>query len=193
LLSASWDTLGWIYFAEGKNDLAEEYVRAAWMSDGHEEVGMHLGEILEKKGDLVQAMRIYEMALSGRQGNSTTPVMNELHTRVEGLKKQGVKSQYAHADSVLQEQRTFHIPRSAGLKGSAIFFAQVSGVKTEKMGFISGDEPLRGLGEVLAHLDLRLAVPKDSHALLLRSGVLFCTTQPTCEFVLTPPESANVK
>lgn len=45
----------------------------------------------------------------------------------------------------------------------------------------------------LARLDLGLAVPKESHALLLRSGVLFCSTEATCEFVLTPPESANVK
>jgi len=193
LLAASWDTLGWIYFAEGKTDLAEQYVRAAWMSDGHAEVGLHLGEILEKRGDHVQAMQIYEMALSGRQGNSATPVINELHTRIDALKKEGVKSQYAHADSVLQEQRTFHIPRPGGLKGSAIFLTQVSAAKTEKMEFTNGDEPLRGQGGALAHLDLGLAVPKDSHALLLRSGVLFCSTQSTCEFFLTPPESANVK
>lgn len=58
---------------------------------------------------------------------------------------------------------------------------------------LSGDEELRGLGQSLGHLDLGLAVPKNSHALLLRSGVLFCSTESTCEFVLTPPQSANVK
>ncbi len=58
---------------------------------------------------------------------------------------------------------------------------------------LSGDEELRGLGQSLGQLDLRLAVPKHSHALLLRSGVLVCSTDSTCEFVLTPPESANVK
>jgi hypothetical protein len=94
---------------------------------------------------------------------------------------------------VLQEQRTFHIPRPAGLKGSGTFLMQISAAKTEKLELLSGDEPLRGQGEVLAHLDLGLAVPKVSHALLLRSGVLFCATQPTCDFVLTPPETANVK
>jgi tetratricopeptide (TPR) repeat protein len=193
LLVASWDTLGWIYFAEGKSDLAEQYIRAAWKSDGHAEVGLHLGEILEKRGDQVQTMQIYEMALSGTKGSSATPVINELHSRVDALKKQGVRPQYPHADSVLQEQRTFHIPRLHDLKGSAVFLMQISAAKTEKMEFISGDDPLRDQGEVLAHLDLGLAVPKDSHALLLRSGVLFCSTQPTCEFVLTPPETANVK
>ena len=58
---------------------------------------------------------------------------------------------------------------------------------------VSGDEGLHGLSESLGQLDLGLAVPKESHALLLRSGVLFCSTEVTCEFVLTPPESANAK
>jgi tetratricopeptide (TPR) repeat protein len=193
VLLASWDTLGWIYFAEGKTDLAEQYIRAAWKSDPHAEVGLHLGEIVEKRGDQVEAMQVYEMALIGAKRNSPTPVIDELHARVDALKKQGVKPQYPHAESVLQEQRTFHVPRTGTMKGSAIYLLQVSAAKTEKTEFVSGDEPLRSQGDVLAHLDLGLAVPKDSHALLLRSGVLFCSTQPTCEFVLTPPETANVK
>jgi tetratricopeptide (TPR) repeat protein len=193
LLLASWDTLGWIYLAEGKTDLAEQYIRAAWKSAPRAEVGLHLGEMLEKQGDQVHAMQIYEMAVSGSRGNSAAPAVDELHGRVDALRKQGVKSQYPHPDSVLQEQRTFHIPRPGNAKGSAIVLLQVSAARTEKVEFVSGDEALRGQSEVLAHLDLGLAVPKDSHALLLRSGVLFCSTQPTCEFVLTPPETANVK
>ena len=193
LLIAAWDSLGWIYFTEGKTDLAEQYVGAAWKNDAQAEIGLHLGQILEKRGDRLQAMQIYEMALSSGKGTSTTPVIDELHARMDALKKQGLRSQLSNAASVLQEQRTFHIPRPADLKGSAIFAAQVSAAKTEKMELISGEESLRGQSVALSHLDLGLAVPKDSHALLLRSGVLFCSTQPTCEFVLTPPETANVK
>jgi hypothetical protein len=141
-------------------------------------------------------MQIYETAMSGRKGSVPTPIANELNTRENDLIKQGVPPLHPHGDGlqgILQEQRTFHIPRPAKAKGSAIFLVQVSAAKTEKTEFVSGDEPLRGQGEVIAHLDLGLAVPKDSHALLLRSGVLFCSTQTTCEFVLTPPETANVK
>jgi tetratricopeptide (TPR) repeat protein len=116
LLLASWDTLGWIYFAEGKTDLAEQYIRAAWKSDPRAEVGLHLGEILEKQGDQVHAMQIYEMAVSGGRGNPATPAVDELHGRVDALRKQGVKSRYPHPDSVIQEQRTFHIPRPENTK-----------------------------------------------------------------------------
>jgi tetratricopeptide (TPR) repeat protein len=193
LLLAAWDTLGWVYFAEGKDTLAEEYVLGSWRNAAHGEEGLHMGEILEKKGDDKGAMRVYEMALSRTGGNSATPVTTELHSRVEGLKKKGVAVQDAHPDRSLQDQRTYHVPRPTGAKGSGIFAIQVSAAKTEKMAMVSGDEIMRGLSDRLTQLDLGLAVPKESHALLLRSGVLFCSTEPTCEFVLTPPESANVK
>ncbi len=85
------------------------------------------------------------------------------------------------------------MPRPSGVKGSGVFLTQVSATKTEKVTMLSGDEGLRGLRDALGKLDLGLAVPRPSHALLLRSGVLFCSTEPTCEFVLTPPESADIR
>lgn len=193
LLLATWDTLGWVYFAEGRYALAEKYVRAAWRNAAHSEEGLHMGEILEKKGDDIGALRVYELALSRTGGNSATPVLTELHSRVEVLKKKGAAVQDAHPDRSLQDQRTYHVPRPTSAKGSGVFLVQVSAAKTEKIVMVSGDDMMRGLADRLTQLDLRLAVPKESHALLLRSGVLFCSTGPTCEFVLTPPESANVR
>ncbi len=192
LLLATWDTLGWVYFAEGRYGSAEEYVGASWRSGAHPEVGLHMGEILERKGDNTGAMRVYEMALS-RTGSMTTPATSELHARVEGLKQKGVAVQNTHPDHMLQEQRTFQVSRPPGVKGSGVFLTQVSSTKTESMAMVSGNEELRKLSEALGKLDLGLAMPKQSHALLLRSGVLFCSTESTCEFVLTPPESANVR
>ncbi len=193
LLIASWDTLGWVYFSEGKTDLAEPYIRAAWKNGAYPEVGLHYGQILEKHGDQKQALQIYEMALSREGPNPPTRVDSELHSRADALKKQGVKLEYWHPAQVLQDGRSYHLPRPAELKGSGTFLAQVSATKTENVAFLSGDAPLRGEDKTLASLDLGLSIPPDSHALLLRSGILFCSTQPTCEFVLTPPESANVK
>ena len=37
-----------------------------------------MGEILEKKGDVTGAMRVYEMALSQTGSNSVTPVVHRL-------------------------------------------------------------------------------------------------------------------
>ncbi len=193
LLLASWDTLGWIYYIEGKLNLAGQYILAAWQSGAQAEVGLHWGQVLEKRGDRTPAMRIYELALSQARGDATSPVTLELHARVDALKKDGVPAPNANAVKTLQDKRTFHTRRPSDLKGSAIFVAQVSAGRTENVSFLSGDEPLRGETATLAHLDLRLDLPTDSHALLLRSGILFCSTQPECDFVLTPPESAYVK
>ena len=193
LLLACWDTLGWIYFAEGKSELAEEYVMASWRSAAHPEEGLHAGEIREKKGDLKGALRMYEMALSRIGVNNAGSVSTELHTRIERLKKTGLGDPEANPGRALQEQRTFHVTRPTGVKGSGVFAVQASALKTENVAMLSGDDAVRGLSEALGRLDLGLAVPKESHALLLRSGVLFCSTESTCEFVLTPPESANLK
>ncbi len=193
LLLATWDTLGWAYFAEGKDALAEEYVGAAWRSAAHAEMGLHLGEILEKKRDTSGAMRVFEMALSGAGNGSMTPVVVDLRKHVDETKYKSGAVQMLNPGRELQNQRTYHVPRPAGVKGSGVFALQVSSTKTEKIAMMSGSESVRGLTDVLGRLDLRLAVPKDSHALLLRSGVLFCSTQPTCEFVLMPPESVNLK
>lgn len=168
-------------------------MRAAWRNAAHLDEGLHMGEVLEKKGDDKGAMRVYELALSRSGGNIATPVVTELRSRADGLKKKGVAVQDAHPDRSLQDQRTYHVPRPTGAKGSGVFLVQVSSAKTEKIAMVSGDETVRELRDKLTQLDLGLEVPKESHALLLRSGVLFCSTGPTCEFVLTPPESADVR
>ncbi len=84
-------------------------------------------------------------------------------------------------------------PLVQGIKGAGVFVMQVSPAKTEHVAMVSGDEQLRGMSKDILALDLALALPKSSHALLLRTGVLSCSTEATCDFVLTPPESANVK
>jgi hypothetical protein len=79
-------------------------------------------------------MRVYEMALSQIGSSTATPVATELHARMDGLKKKGVAVQDAHPDRALQQQRTFHLPRPSGLKGSGVFLMQVSAAKTEQGG-----------------------------------------------------------
>jgi tetratricopeptide (TPR) repeat protein len=192
LLLGSWDTLGWIYFLEGKTELALPYLRAAWGNSYNPEEGLHLGQALEKQGDRKQAMETYELALSRLRGISGK-MATDLTARIDGLEKQGLHRKSPHADSAFQDKRTFRVPRPAGLKGSAVVLFQVSATKTEHVKLVSGSDALKEREKALAALDLKLEIPKDSHALLLRSGVFFCSTGSTCELVLTPPETADVK
>ena len=45
LLAATWDTMGWILYREGKVQEARTYIQAAWMNQHHKEVKGHLDQI----------------------------------------------------------------------------------------------------------------------------------------------------
>ncbi len=64
LIEATWDTVGWIYFREGKLAEAEEWVKAAWLNRQTLAEGEHLGDIALAKGDRNAALTTYELALA---------------------------------------------------------------------------------------------------------------------------------
>jgi tetratricopeptide (TPR) repeat protein len=71
-LVAYWDTLGWVHFAEGDLSKAEKYVAAAWELGHHAEVGDHLGQIYEKRGDKDRALRTYALSMTGLRPDPET-------------------------------------------------------------------------------------------------------------------------
>src|SRR5207247_5340780 len=70
-LASYWDTLGWVYFANGETDRAEKFVRAAWLLSQHAEVGDHLAQIYEKQGRRDDAIRWYAMAMNAERPDRT--------------------------------------------------------------------------------------------------------------------------
>ncbi len=64
-LIAYWDTLGWVHFGEGDLNKAEKYVAAAWELGHHGEVGDHLGQIYQKRGEKDRALRTYALSMNG--------------------------------------------------------------------------------------------------------------------------------
>jgi len=67
-LGSYWDTLGWVYFAQGDMKNAEKYMVAAWQHSQHGEVADHLGQLYEKHGDKQKAIDYYAMALAAPEG-----------------------------------------------------------------------------------------------------------------------------
>jgi tetratricopeptide (TPR) repeat protein len=59
-----WDTLGGVYFQKGDLASAERYIRASWTLNQHGEVGDHLAQILEKRGQKDNAIQMYALALA---------------------------------------------------------------------------------------------------------------------------------
>jgi tetratricopeptide (TPR) repeat protein len=54
-LSAYWDTLGWVYFKEGKLEDAQRYLRAAWELSPRDVIASHVNKAYEKAGKVSPA------------------------------------------------------------------------------------------------------------------------------------------
>src|SRR5215469_10145565 len=121
-LIAYWDTLGWVQFGEGHLDKAEKYVAAAWSLGHHGEVGDHLGQIYEKRGQKDLAARTYALSMNGLR-----PIP-ETKTRLASLAGGDAKADaaVAHYKDELERLRTVDLGK-AKETGNADFFILLSG------------------------------------------------------------------
>jgi uncharacterized protein HemY len=78
LIATAWDTLGWVFFREGKSVEAELYIRASWFNRQDIVVGDHLAQVLEALQKPSEALTVDEVAIESdgavnhpRERNST--------------------------------------------------------------------------------------------------------------------------
>ena len=191
-LIAYWDTLGWVHFGEGDLSKAEKYVAAAWELGHHGEVGDHLGQIYQKRGDKDRALRTYALSMNGLR---PTP---ETRSRLASLAGGDAKADAAVArcKDELQHQSTIDLGK-ATQTGNADFFILLSGgagsaAKVDAVKFVSGDEKLKSYTEALRTADYHLAFPDDTPVKVFRRGTLSCAIATgKCEFALTLPDDVR--
>jgi len=191
-LIAYWDTLGWVYYSEGNLDKAEKYVKAAWLLGQHGEVGDHLGQIYEKRGEKEKAIHTYALSLSGLR-----PIP-ETRGRLAGLvggenKVDAIVSKY-HDE--LQAMRTMKLADHPTLTGSAESFVLLSegnnGASVDGVKLVNGEEKLRSFDEALRHLRFSLSFPDETPTKILRRGVLSCSqADRQCVYVLLLPDDVR--
>jgi tetratricopeptide (TPR) repeat protein len=196
-LGAYWDTLGWVHFKKGNLDIAEKYVRAAWLLAQHSEVGDHLGQISEKRGLKEEAIRWYSLAAVVRR---PTPDAREHLALLVGKDKIE-----PHLNKAKESLTDFSIVKLGPLlknekeKLEAEFYvlfvpgasrtAQVADVK-----FIRGSEKLRPMAAALKGAKFRMTFPDETATKVIRRGTLVCPpqngqSQPgECAFGLLPTE-----
>ena len=192
LLTAVWDTMGWIYFREGKLSEAENYVNAAWTVTQHSEVGDHLGQIYEKQGNLAAAAKIYNLALSAETLSPDPSGTDSMSERLAKLQKGAAPEGSKPASEDLTEMRTIEIPKQ-WKSGAADFFVLISPAKTEDVQFIAGDEYLKDAAPELLKTKFTGQIPKGSQAKLVRRGTLSCSdTQNKCTFTMLLPQSTGI-
>jgi tetratricopeptide (TPR) repeat protein len=191
-LIAYWDTLGWVHFAEGDFSKAEKYVAAAWDLGHHAEVGDHLGQIYEKRGDKDRALRTYALSMNGLRPAPET--RGRLASLAGGDAK--VDTTVARYKEELQHLSTVDLGK-ATQTGNADFFILLSGgggsaAKVDAVKFVSGDEKLKSFTEALRTADYHLTFPDDTPVKVFRRGTLSCSMSTrSCTFVLMLPDDVR--
>ncbi len=160
LLVASWDTMGWILFREGKLSEAESYVEAAWRNSLRSDVGAHLVQIRAaianpgKAREMEQAKTIEDKTESPSPGKSN------------------------------QELRTFSLGPAQGRQGVAEYRLLLTDGKVERAEQ-TGDHAVAGGTELLTRSDLSQLFPRDAKAKLVREAMLNCHSE-KCDLVFMP-------
>lgn len=188
-----WDTLGWALYQEGKTAEAEPFVRAAWENSLASEPGYHLGMVLEKLGQPVKAMAVYQVAMFGDKGSDASVNLNNLE-RQQALQGAGTPKQVKDGKTELQNRRTFTVNVNDGHAGWGNVDINVSGtgVSGARVVGSSGDN-LEAMGKAIAALnsvDFHLSVPPGSRARIVRQGILSCHAGKPCEVVLISSRDA---
>jgi tetratricopeptide (TPR) repeat protein len=190
MITATWDTLGWIYFRESKLDQALSYIQAGWMGSLNIDSGKHLGEVLAARGDDAGALNAYEMAIA------TQPAYNALGVHTEPSAKQKQVQELADAlprnggkprgslsaGEKLQELREVKLGPANGRSGNAeyrVLLKDGKAVRTEP----TGAKTIAGANEMILKADFSRLFPAGTDTSLVRLGYVNCH-QSVCEFML---------
>lgn len=190
-LSTYWDTLGWVSFAEGKIDVAERYVRAAWQLGEHADEADHLAQIYEKRGQKAEAAHFYALALIARRPD---PETRTRLAKIVGFS--GVDAELAKYRAEFEQNRTLHVSNPSSLVGNADFFIVLSGStatspSVEGVSFISGEEKLKSSIDALRAAKFVQSFPDDNPVKIVRRGTLTCQPKNDCSFALALPEDVR--
>jgi tetratricopeptide (TPR) repeat protein len=174
---AYWDTYGWIEYKMGNFPVAENYLNAAWQLRQGSVIAEHLGEVYEKEQKPQAAMHIYNLALE------VDPKLEEVAERMRKLAHVPLPAHRLSARDELNQMRTFKLPKLMPGEASADFFVLFgAGGKIQKAAFFRGSELLRNADDELVKSSIKIVVPEDSHALILRKGALSCSPDVGCSF-----------
>jgi len=186
LLIASWDTLGWILFREGKPDAARPLLSAAWRASQSAEVGDHLGQLYESMGNKDEALKAFVLAQAAINRDQPPDERSHIAEGIQRLKAAGAKPGPANPTQALQDLRAYKITRPDGAGGWGTFRLEITTAGVIEAQQMSGETKISAIEPVLRQMKFPELLPPDSKAHLLRSVVVSCSMDKTCEVVLVP-------
>ena len=193
-LAAHWDTLGWVHFGLGNLDQAERYLKAAWAVTQDAVIGEHLGQVYEKLGKKQQAAHAYRLALYVIGRNGDPQLRDRLKSSVAALSSAANGSSAKDAGVELSDERTHKLPQirdwGGGYKSAEFVIALTKEPGAADTKFLSGAQELQSASAALGALKSGFPFPDDSHARVVRRGVLSCSEiSKGCVFVFYPADA----
>ena len=180
-LAAAWDTLGWVYYKEGKQKEAETFIHAAWDEDQHSEIAEHLAVFAEKRNDKKGAADYYAMALAGDR-----PVARyrEKLATTAGLKSDSdIETRIQAARTAMTAQRKLKMA-NGGWSGKAEFVLTFTASrKASEAEFKTGAEGLKPAAKALTAVQYPLSLP-DGEYRVFRRVLVSCDKGAECEVLL---------
>jgi tetratricopeptide (TPR) repeat protein len=189
LIAATWDTLGWILFHEGKLEEAQSYLQAGWQGELNLATGKHLGDVQAARGNKAVAIATYELAIASDPGYNALGVRTEasaahkaLQAKVDAMHAGAVKSSMASVGLKLQELRKVQLGPSNGRSSNAEYRMLLKGGKAVKAE-PTGDKTVAGADEMVAKANFASYFPAGSEMSLVKVGYVNCH-QAVCELML---------
>jgi len=186
---ATWDTLGWIYFREGKLDEALTYIEAGWRGQPDLEGGKHVGEVLAARGDKQGALNAYELAIATQPGYNALGVHTEpseqqkqVQALADALRASGVKAATGNVGLKLQEVRKVQLGAASGRSGNAEYMILLRNGKAVKAN-PTGTKTVAGAEEMIEKANFADFFPAGVAMSLVRVGYVNCH-QTVCELML---------
>ncbi len=191
-IGAYWDTLGWVYFQKGDDAKALDFVQASWLLNQHGEVGDHLAQIYQKRGEKDRAIHMFALALAAP--HSVPETRARLVILLGG--NTGIDERVKQAQAELASIRTLRAGKLLKEEAQADFFVLLSpggkNAKVDAVKFISGSEKLRPFVAKLHDLDYGPMFPDAAPVKLVRRGTLACSASTgNCTFTLIRPEDVR--
>jgi len=180
-LAAAWDTLGWVYYREGKQQEAESFIHAAWDQDQHSEIAEHLAIFAEKRNDKKLAAQYYAMALAGDRP------MDRYREKLSALA--GLKSG-AELDARIRQARESMLAdrelkiANKGWTGKAEFVITFTASKKASAAqWKVGTEEMKPVADALTSLDYPMTLPNGAYR-VFRRALVTCEKGSDCSVLL---------
>jgi tetratricopeptide (TPR) repeat protein len=186
MIQATWDTMGWILFREGKTAEGEAYIKASWTGRQDAEVGKHLAEIALARGDKNAALSYYEMGIATEPRVNAGGVHRELDAvgkamvvEADKLRKAGARSAVSGAAGLEKLRRPTLGPGTDGYAEYKLLISAEGLVKAEP----AGDKTVANAMSELKRAKLSEYFPPGSKAQLVLARILNCH-QGSCDLVV---------